>query len=301
MLGRRLKSENKLWWFTNSGDYQERINSLLARYPRKNPYDKSNWVNWEYFPTPDGYLKSHTEINNRIYTIKNEIYWWLKKSVFDLKAITDETIIDTENLIEYIDENYNITLSSDDLQAYLINILKENKIWICNDRGYVTEEKLVDYKYNEIRYYGKTYDVIKQYICLKYKIEKYSTNKEYSVDDFYPHYNFLNYSPICGIYGIYDNTTKSYYVGQSIDIIQRWEQHIKSKANTKIGKALKENGLENFTFQILEECSPLELDIKECEWIEKCNSFRCGYNSTRGNVGKVKAYNEWLQLHPNGI
>ena len=233
--------------------------------------------------------------------LNRRVYNYIKK-VFSPKNITEDTVIDSEEIINYIYNNYRIKLSNDDFQCdYVLKALRENKIWISDERGYYIKHDLEMYIYVDIRYYGKTFDVIKKYICLKYKIEKYSTNKEYSVDDFYPHYKFLNYTPVCGIYGIYDNTTKSYYVGQSIDIIQRWEQHIKSKADTKIGKALKENGLENFTFQILEECSPLELDIKECEWIEKCNSFRCGYNSTRGNVGKVKAYNEWLQLHPNGI
>ena len=45
-------------------------------------------------------------------------------------------------------------------------------------------------------------------------------------------------------------------------------------------------GVENFTFEILEECPSEELDSKEAFWIDYFNSKVDGYNATVGNALK---------------
>ena len=45
---------------------------------------------------------------------------------------------------------------------------------------------------------------------------------------------------------------------------------------------MREEGIENFTYEILEECSESELNEKEKFYIIKFNSFRKGYNATEG-------------------
>ena len=95
-----------------------------------------------------------------------------------------------------------------------------------------------------------------------------------------------------GIYKITNTLNNKCYIGQSIDIENRWKQHIYESKNLrhhyKIHLALNEFGIENFTFEVLEEC-PLDISIlneKERYWIKYYNSFEEGYNSTKGGQGE---------------
>ena len=65
----------------------------------------------------------------------------------------------------------------------------------------------------------------------------------------------------CGIYKITNTENKKIYIGKSVEIIpRRWTEHIKSSldigtiSHAKILDAIKEYGLINFTFEILDEC-----------------------------------------------
>lgn len=95
-----------------------------------------------------------------------------------------------------------------------------------------------------------------------------------------------------GIYKITNTLNDKCYIGQSIDIKTRWIQHIyEGKHNTQKGKlypAIFQNGIENFIFEVIEEC-PLDQEIlneKERYWIKFYNSFENGYNSTIGGQGE---------------
>ena len=46
---------------------------------------------------------------------------------------------------------------------------------------------------------------------------------------------------------------------------------------------MKEDGLENFTFELVEECEPKDLDQKEKYFIELYQSKEFGFNSIGGN------------------
>lgn len=87
-----------------------------------------------------------------------------------------------------------------------------------------------------------------------------------------------------GIYKITNKLTNKVYIGQSVHIEHRWKEHI-SRANsgsTKLYKAFQLYGLENFSFEVLEECTAKDLDEKEKYWITQYDSFKNGYNSTMG-------------------
>lgn len=60
-----------------------------------------------------------------------------------------------------------------------------------------------------------------------------------------------------GIYSWKNLINNKRYVGQSIDIERRKKQHIQSagKLTTKISQALYKYGINNFSFEILEETS----------------------------------------------
>lgn len=90
-----------------------------------------------------------------------------------------------------------------------------------------------------------------------------------------------------GIYKITNNINNNCYIGQSIHIEERWKEH-KSKYNWEkenkkpLYLAFQKYGLENFSFEIIEECKPEQLNLKEQYWIDYYNSYNNGYNMTSG-------------------
>lgn len=92
----------------------------------------------------------------------------------------------------------------------------------------------------------------------------------------------------CGIYKITNLITDECYIGQSNDIYRRWSDHCKcglgidTPVGNKLYKAIQEYGLENFTFELLVECSQDELNEKEKYFIELYQADTFGYN---GNIG----------------
>lgn len=92
-----------------------------------------------------------------------------------------------------------------------------------------------------------------------------------------------------GIYKITNLLNNKCYIGQSVDIYKRWCDHCKcgcgmdTPKNNKLYAAMLEDGLENFTFELLEECPKEELNKKETFYINLYESNDYGYNATKGN------------------
>lgn len=55
--------------------------------------------------------------------------------------------------------------------------------------------------------------------------------------------------------------------------------------NKILSQAFRKYGIENFTFEILEECEPTELNDKEMYYISLYNTYFNGYNETTGGQG----------------
>jgi group I intron endonuclease len=95
---------------------------------------------------------------------------------------------------------------------------------------------------------------------------------------------------ICGIYKITNKINGHSYIGQSLNIEQRWTEHKKCINNTEswdrsLYKAIRKYGLDNFSWEIIEECSEENLDNRETYWIDYYNSYNDGYNQTMGGSG----------------
>ena len=96
-------------------------------------------------------------------------------------------------------------------------------------------------------------------------------------------------STACGIYKITNLVTGEPYIGQSNDICDRWKQHCKNAlgvgnvGTNKLYKSMKDDGLFNFTFEVLEECERSLLDEKEKYYIQLYHSYDFGLNGNRGN------------------
>ena len=92
-----------------------------------------------------------------------------------------------------------------------------------------------------------------------------------------------------GIYKITNIRTEECYIGQSLDIYKRWCQHCKAglgidtPVGNKLYKAIQKDGLQNFTFELIIECSKEQLNEKEKYFIELYQSDTYGYNGTGGN------------------
>lgn len=88
----------------------------------------------------------------------------------------------------------------------------------------------------------------------------------------------------CGIYKITNLANGMCYVGQSVDIANRWKQHIKrgigaeAPTKNKLYPAMAEFGVENFSFEIVEECEKELLDKKEDYWQEFFKAKEFGYS-----------------------
>jgi group I intron endonuclease len=71
-----------------------------------------------------------------------------------------------------------------------------------------------------------------------------------------------------GIYLIKNNINGKSYIGQSIDIENRWKNHIRCNKDYPLYRAFKKYGVENFTFEILELCDKEDLTEKEIYYYE---------------------------------
>lgn len=91
-----------------------------------------------------------------------------------------------------------------------------------------------------------------------------------------------------GIYKITNLQTNQSYIGQSVDVYKRFCQHCKAglgidtPVGNKLYKAIQEYGLQNFTFELICECSKQELNEKEQYFIELYQADLYGYNGNKG-------------------
>ena len=85
-----------------------------------------------------------------------------------------------------------------------------------------------------------------------------------------------------GIYKITNKKNNHCYIGQSKNIEKRWSNHIyhdKSKDEYPLYRAFKKYGINNFIFEIIEECTLKELNEKEQYYIKL---YQPEYNQTVG-------------------
>jgi group I intron endonuclease len=86
-----------------------------------------------------------------------------------------------------------------------------------------------------------------------------------------------------GIYKITNKINNKVYIGQSINIEKRFFGEKNGRLpNKHLRSSFKKYGLDNFKFEIIEECN--NLDEREQYWIQHYNSSNreCGYNKTIG-------------------
>lgn len=94
-----------------------------------------------------------------------------------------------------------------------------------------------------------------------------------------------------GIYKITNNINGKVYIGQSKNIERRFSEHknrcVKKSCKTILYLAYDKYGFDNFSFEIIEECTIENLDTFEKYYIAKykSNIKKYGYNLTSGGLG----------------
>lgn len=91
-----------------------------------------------------------------------------------------------------------------------------------------------------------------------------------------------------GIYKITCIKTGEIYIGKSTDVKSRWQQHCKSAfncgtiAHSLLHTKMKQYGIENFTFELLESVPKEQLSERESFYIDFYQSKKVGLNERRG-------------------
>jgi len=100
---------------------------------------------------------------------------------------------------------------------------------------------------------------------------------------------------ICGIYKI-TSPTNSIYIGQSINIISRWNEYKRycCKGQSRLYNSLLKHGHEKHKFEILCQCDRNELDNLEIFYVNLYQSFNSdfGMNLKEGGGSRGKVSDE---------
>ena len=98
----------------------------------------------------------------------------------------------------------------------------------------------------------------------------------------------LGKKTVCGIYKITNLLTEQCYIGQSVNISDRWKQHckcglgIEASATNVLYNSMQRDKIWNFSFELLEECPRELLNEKEAFWIDAYSSNIYGLNTVKG-------------------
>lgn len=103
-------------------------------------------------------------------------------------------------------------------------------------------------------------------------------------------FNRVGIKECAGIYKISNLNNNMVYIGQSTNVRNRIKSHIQASlgistiASQLVHDKMAEEGLENFSFQIVEECDRTQLNDREKYYINYYKSNDWGYNKTSGGA-----------------
>ena len=87
-----------------------------------------------------------------------------------------------------------------------------------------------------------------------------------------------------GIYKITNTLNQKVYIGQAVNIAERWKQHIKRAlgaeplTQNKLYPAMQKDGVWNFTFEVVEVCEKSQLSEREQYWQRYFGAKEYGYS-----------------------
>jgi hypothetical protein len=92
-----------------------------------------------------------------------------------------------------------------------------------------------------------------------------------------------------GVYKLTNLKNQKVYIGQAVDIGERFKQHTKcglgiDTPSNMLYAAMIKDGVENFTFEVLEECERGQLNDREKYYIDFYRAQEHGYNMSKGGA-----------------
>lgn len=106
---------------------------------------------------------------------------------------------------------------------------------------------------------------------------------------------------ISGVYKITNSVTGDFYIGSSKDVKHRWITHKAPSyhaqhSNLRMYQDMMQFGLNNFTFEILEETDNLK--VREQYWIDQ---LKPSYNRNKANGWDIERYKEYYNTNKDKI
>ena len=97
------------------------------------------------------------------------------------------------------------------------------------------------------------------------------------------------------IYKISNDINDKVYIGKTLaSVSDRWKEHLSDMDKRKNEKrplysAMRKYGTSHFYIEEIEQCSNDIINERECYWINFYDSYKNGYNATKGGEGKAYA------------
>lgn len=110
------------------------------------------------------------------------------------------------------------------------------------------------------------------------------------------------------IYKITNLINQKSYIGQTVYFNERIKQHQRNSFNPNsidydvpIHRAIRKYGIENFSYEIIEEVDEKLLNNREIYWISYYDTYFNGYNATLGGEGRQRySLTQIIELWNNG-
>lgn len=218
----------------------------------------------------------------------------VEREVADWAASAQEVARDNYNqLIE--DNEHNIEVKKEQVK-YLINQLAEQQSKIDAVNREILRRRAIEEK-NEF-YSIQISTAVKNDIEILNEIRPKLSSLEIFNKFIYDNYiskptkemiqRVLSGRNPSGIYKVTNIDTHESYIGKSVKIADRWQNHVKAAsglggvAESQFQRALKKYGVDKFTWEIVEEVGKDELTEKEKYWIKFYNTKQYGYNEREG-------------------
>lgn len=110
------------------------------------------------------------------------------------------------------------------------------------------------------------------------------------------------------IYCITNLINNKKYIGKTLSsITDRFKEHCQDSTrrceeNRPLYRAMNKYGKENFKIELVDTCEENELSNKEIYYISVYNTFKYGYNATKGGEGKILYdHQRMIDLYKSGL
>ena len=231
-----------------------------------------------------GYMKENMSNAMSVYSDQLDLLYNEKEKEYDARVARLEEVYDQsqQGILEQIKYNKKELDKIASTRAAAINAqLKEQEIQENKDFYTLT---VSDIEKREIKIIKSIEDMLRDPRPLRMLIwSTYYLKKANTLCS-----NVLGPNKKTGIYKITSLIDCRCYIGLAVDVKERFRDHMKAglgidAPQNKFYEIMQQQGLENFTFELLEECPKDELNEKEKFYIELYKSYNYGLNSTRGN------------------